>query len=71
MKMRLSPRIEALIMFAVVILAAALAAFVKSMVSGEPFSLNWSITLIAAAACAAIFYLGPPLYQRFFGKNSK
>ena len=31
----------------------------------------WSITLIAAAACAAIFYLGPPLYQRFFGKGSK
>ena len=71
MKTRLSPRIEALIMFAVVVLAAALAAFVKSMVSGQPFSLNWGVTLIAAAACAVVFYLGPPLYQRFFGKGSK
>ena len=71
MKIQLTPRIQALIMFAVVVLAAALAAFVKSMVSGEAFSLNWGVTLVAAAACAVVFYLGPPLIHRLTHRDSK
>lgn len=62
--MRLGPRVEAIIMFAAVVAAAALAAFVRSVATGEPFSLNWGVTLIIAAAFAAIFYLGPPLMKR-------
>ena len=58
---RISPRLEAVLMFAVVVAAAALSAFVKSLITGQPFSLNWSLVLLAGAACAAVVYLGPPL----------
>ena len=61
---RISPRLEAVIVFAAVILAAALGAFVKSQVTGQPFSLDWRLALVAGAACAAVSYLGPPLLYR-------
>ena len=61
---RLSPRLEAVLSFVVVVAAAALSAFIKSKVTGQPFNLNWSITLLAGAACAAVLYLGPPLLNR-------
>lgn len=61
---RISPRLEAFLMFALVVAAAALAAFIKSRVTGQPFSLNWSMVLLAGAGCAAAVYLGPPLLFR-------
>ena len=61
---RLNPRLESLLVFAVVIGAAALSAFIRSRATGQPFSLNWSVALLAAAACDAIVYLGPPLLYR-------
>ena len=64
-KKRLNPKAEAIIAFVVVILAAALAAFVKSSATGQPFSLDWGLTLIAAAGCAAVLYLGPALLFHF------
>ena len=61
---RLNPRLESLLVFAVVIGAAALSAFIRSRATGQPFALNWSVVLRAAAACAAVVYLGPPLLYR-------
>jgi uncharacterized membrane protein YedE/YeeE len=43
---RLNPRLESLLVFAVVIAAAALSAFIRSRATGQPFALNWSVALL-------------------------
>ena len=68
---RLSPRLESLVVFAVVLVAAAFAAFVKSKVNGTAFSLNWGVALVAAAGCAAVSYLGPALWHHFVADRRK
>lgn len=64
---KMNPRLDAAIVIAVVLVAAVVSAFIKSKVSGQPFSLNWGMTICAALACAVISYLGPPLLHHFFG----
>ena len=64
---RLNPRLESLLVFAVVIAAAALSAFIRSRATGQPFALNWGATIVAALASAAAFYLGPALLFHFGG----
>lgn len=62
---RKNPRLEAAVAFAAVLIAAVLAAFIRSKVTGQSFSLDWVTCFVTALACAAVTYLGPALWYHF------